>query len=388
MQGISLCGFFNMGDVSRGSLNGYNHSSRDLLFNDLSSLFSTCQVTYIEPCSEQGDESDVYFIGLGEQNFCLKIFKYKQNDEGMVINSNEVYATSLNEVYTGELLKLLGVDTANATLLSGDLKTQVFHILQKSGLTDCSSIGDFLEQRPVLWMDRVYVGGLECLVRQDGLSQGQLDEKKLRKVVRAYLVSRLLATGDGLGEKYSKGGDSCLMGFFNQNSGNVLVDRDGNIVLLDQKLGVGEGDSCNLSHGDDLSCSKEIRAKLVLWWEDIIHELSKPDINGSSGDFQLNDTLQSAISSIFNYHENIDVPVQDDNYRNYQIQVIKAMQDVLSEFKQINYSEFKQYLHASGISVDLKNHILSIYKMLNPSILDMKFLQMSLTSMSCGCLCR
>ena len=205
----------------------------------LSSLFSTCQVTDIKLCSEQGHESDVYFIGLGEQNFCLKIFKYKQNDKWWGINSDKVYATSLNEVYTGELLKLLGVDTANATLLSGDLKTHVFHILQNSGLIDCSSIGGFLEQRPVLWMDRVYAVGLECLVRQDGLSQGQLDEKKLRKVVRAYLVSRLLATGDGIGEKYSKGGDSCLMGFFNQNSGNVLVDRDGNIVLLDQKLGWG-----------------------------------------------------------------------------------------------------------------------------------------------------
>ena len=139
-----------------------------------------------------------------------------------------------------------------------------------------------------------------------------------------------------------------------------------------------------MSYGDDLRCS-EILAALVRWWKDIIHELSKHDINGSSGDFQLNDTLQSAISSIFNYHENSGVSVDEDTYRNYQIQVIKAMQGVLSEFKQINYSEFKQYLHKSGISVPLKNHILSIYKILNPSILDMEFFQIDLTYMMCGC---
>ena len=369
MQGVSAVSVSEY--VKRVALR-HNDGASHPDFNELSVLFSSGQVTCIKVCPEQGAESDVYFINLrdqhlGDQHFCLKIFKGNQNDDGVVINSNGVDA-AINEVSTGKVLQLLGVDTAYATFLSLAQKEKFIQALYDSNLPQSLEIVGFLNQRPALWMDRVYGRGAECLVSQEGLSQGQLDETKVRNVVRAYLATRLLATGDGIGEEYREGGDLHLMQFFNPNSGNVLVDLDSIIVLLDQKFGVGGGNSFNLSHDDDVSY--EIKKSLMNWWKAIIHELGQSTIQGSNGDLKLSDTLESAVFSILNYHEDVFISKRDQHYGNYKFQVIQLMKNVLSEFKQIKFEEFQRYLKESGISMKLQRHILDIYDLINSRNFD------------------
>ncbi len=101
------------------------------------------------------------------------------------------------------------------------------------------------------------------------------------------------------------------------------------------------------------------------WWTVIIHELGQSNIQGSNGDLKLSDTLESAVFSILNYHEDVFISKRDQHYGNYKFQVIKLMKDVLSEFKQIKFEEFQRYLKESDISKPLQTHVLSMYNLIN-----------------------
>ena len=101
------------------------------------------------------------------------------------------------------------------------------------------------------------------------------------------------------------------------------------------------------------------------WWEDIIFELGKLEIEGYKADCKLSDTLESAVFSILNYHENAYISKSNNQYGDYKIRVIKLMNDVLSEFEGINRKNFQRYLKESDIPEDLQeDHVLSIHDLI------------------------